>query len=270
VPALALLVRVALGVSPFALLALLAALFGPLLARRDPRLGWAACAGALLFFVFPFGYATAVAQLATGESLRFAAPAMAIGAVLLAPPARRFAGVATVLLLASTLYGVWYVLAIFWNDGGTHSALAFAALAVAIAATGHVRRIAWPNAIAFGLAVVAAVHLAARDPLDYYADALRVGAAKPGVYAWLERTRPAAIGGWGLRLGVVNVLAPSARTLDLPDAAPCARARSAGALLVAVAQSDRSPAENAERLQRARACGRALFSDATGVVVEPE
>lgn len=270
VPALALLIRVALTVSPFALLTLLAALLGPLLGRRDPRLGWAACAGALLFFVFPFGYATAVAQLATGESLRFAAPAMAIGAVLLALPARRAAGAATAALLASTLYGIWYVLAIFWNDGGTHAALAFAALAVAIAALAHIRRIAWANALAFGLAVVAATHLAARHPLDYYADALHVGAAKPGVYAWLERTRPAAIGGWGLRLGVVNVLAPSTRTLDLPDTAPCAQARSADALLVAVAQSDRSPAENAARLQRARTCGRAVYSDAIGVVVEPE
>lgn len=267
--AFALLARVALTTSPFALIALCAALLGPLLARRDARLGWAACIAALLFLVFPFGYATSVAQLATGASLRFAAPAMALGAVLLAPAARRVWPAATALLIASTIFGIWEVLAIFWNDGGTHAAVVFAALAVAIAAAAHFRRAAWTNALAFGVAVVAATHLAARHPLDYYADSLRVDGIAPGVYRWIESARPAAVGGWGLRLGVVNVLAPSTRTFDLLDAAPCAQARSEHAVLVAVAQSDRSTDANADRLRRARACGRVVYADAIGVAAAP-
>ena len=92
--ALAILARVTFAASPFASVALLAALAGPLLARREPRLGWAACAAALLFFALPFGYASSVAQLATGASLRFAAPAVAAGALILATPARRKAAIA--------------------------------------------------------------------------------------------------------------------------------------------------------------------------------
>jgi hypothetical protein len=268
-PALVLLVRVGAILSPFALVALVAALFAPLIARREPRLGWAACASALLFFALPFGYATSVAQLATGASLRFAAPALAAGAVVLARPARRAGIIATLLLLASTLFGVTYLLWIFWNDGGTHVALVVAALAAATAAIAGLTRRGWVSAIAFAAAVVVSTHLAARHPLDYYTDALRVGVTPPGVYRWIATTHPTAIGGWGLRVGVVNVLSPQTRTLDLPDIGACTQAHREAVLLVAVAQSDRSDAENAQRLRAARACGEIVFADATGVAARP-
>ncbi len=268
-PALATLVRVAYDTSPFALLALLAALAGPALARRTPRLGWAACAAALLVFVLPFGYATSVAQLATGASLRFAAPAIAAGAVLLAIAMRRSPGVGAALFLASTLYGVWYVLAIFWNDGGTHVAIACAALAVAVAAATRLARTRWPNAALFGIAVIAAVHLASRQPLGYYTDALRAGASPPGIYRWIAATHPAAVGSWGLRLGSVNVLSPATRTVDLPDLQACTQARRDRVLLAAVAQSDLSANANRQRLRLARACGHTIYEDESGVVTEP-
>jgi hypothetical protein len=268
-PAFATLARVTFSESPFGLIALVAALFGPVITWRESRLGSAALASALLFFVLPFGYASSVAQLATGASLRFAAPAIAVGAVILGRAACRISAIATALLLASTLVGIWYVLAIFWNDGGTHIAIAFAAVAVAVAATAHLRRIAWPNAVAFGLGVIAAAHLAARHPLDYYADALRVGGRSPGLYRWIKAARPPAIGGWGLRLGVVNVLSPATRTVDLSDSMPCAQARRDGVLLVAVAQSDLPRAANGQRLGRARACGHPLYADAIAVVAQP-
>jgi hypothetical protein len=268
VPAFVLLARVAATASPFALLALLAALFGPLIARRDRRLGWAASAAALLFFVMPFSYETAVAQLATGASLRFAAPAIAAGAIALAYPARRAPAIATVLLGLSTLLGVWYVLAIFWNDGGTHIAIVFALLAATLVALVRTRA-TWPYAIAFGFAVIATTHLASRHPIDYYNDSLRVESISPGVYRWIATEHPAAIGGWGLRLGVVNVLSPQTRTLDLADAEPCAQAQRETALLVAVAQSDLTADTNRARLERARACGPALYADAIGIVAQP-
>ncbi|MBV9334004.1 MAG: hypothetical protein JO146_08345 [Candidatus Eremiobacteraeota bacterium] len=260
---------VALRVSPFALTALLAALVAPAIARNEPVLRWAPCAAALLFLVLPFGYATSVAQLATGASLRFAAPAMAAGAIVLAPYARRITAFATALLLASTAYGIWYVLGIFWNDGGTHVAIAFALLAAAVAGIARMQRIAWANAVAFAFGVIASVHLAARHPLDYYNDALRVGTTSPGIYRWIAETRPAAIGGWGLRLGVVNVLAPKTRTLDLPDNDACTQARREVAALVAVAENDLPSDENAQRLAAARRCGETLFNDATAVAARP-
>jgi hypothetical protein len=267
--ALAILARVGFALSPFALFALLLALFGPLVATRDRGLGWAACAAALLFFALPFGYATSVAQLATGASLRFAAPAIAAGAVLLAYPARRAVAIATVLLGGSALFGIASVLAIFWNDGATHVAVAFALLAVAVAALARSARVAWPNAIAFAFAVVATVHLASRHPLDYYIDSLRVGTNAPGVYRWIATARPASIGGWGLRLGVVNVLSPLTRTLDLSDEGACAQAARERVLLVAVAQNDRPVEVNAQRLSAARLCGSVRYADAIGVVTEP-
>ncbi|HEY1868680.1 MAG TPA: hypothetical protein VGG70_10330 [Candidatus Cybelea sp.] len=267
--ALATLAAVALRVSPFALTALLAALLAPAIARNDPLLRWAPCGAALLFLLLPFGYATSVAQLATGASLRFGAPAIAAGAIVLAPYARRFHPYAAALLLASTAYGSWYVLAIFWNDGGTHIAIACAVLAAAVAAAAQMQRIAWPNAAAFGLAVIAAVHLAARHPLDYYADALRAGPVPPGIYRWIAAARPAAIGGLGLRLGAVNVLSPHTDTIDLPDRDACAQARRDGALMVAVAENDLAPNENARRLVAARECGVTLYADATGVAAAP-
>ncbi len=268
VPALALFVRVAVQTSPFAALAFVAALLGPLVGG-DRRAGWAACAAALLFLVLPFGYATSVAQLATGASLRFAAPAIALGALLLVPAARRISTAATALALASTLFGIWSIASVFWNDGSTHVALVVAALAAAAAAASRWRPPAWGWAIAIALSVVATSHIAARHPVDYYSDALRVDSATPGIYRWIASERPRTLGGWGLRLGVVNVLSPATRTRDLPDDAACAQARTNGVLLAAVAESDRDAALNADRIARARACGRALYADATGVIADP-
>lgn len=267
--ALEILVRVAFVASPFALIALIAALLGRLIAAREPPIGWAACASAVLFLLLPFGYATSVAQLATGASLRFAAPAVAAGSVILTRPIRAIGVAATALLLLSTLYGVWQVLAVFWNDGGTHVAVLVALLAVAVTALAHRQRRAWPSAVAFAAAVIVAAHLAGRHPLDYFSDALRVGSNEPGVYRWIAASRPAALGSWGVRLGVVNVLSPTTRTLDLPDAGACAAARRFKVLLVAVAQNDLTPNENAARLRDARRCGSTLYADATAVVAQP-
>ncbi|MEO6834534.1 MAG: hypothetical protein ABI231_01315, partial [Candidatus Tumulicola sp.] len=61
-------------------------------------------------------------------------------------------------------------------------------------------------------------------------------------------------------------LAPATRAFDLPEVAPCATARSQGALLIAVVENDRTPASNARRLAAARACGRVRYDDATAVV----
>ncbi|MGC1985312.1 MAG: hypothetical protein WA668_07985, partial [Candidatus Cybelea sp.] len=269
VPGLWLLVSVAARISPFALLALCAAAAGPLIARGRRGLGWAALASVAVFFALPFGYETAVAQLASGASLRFAAPAIVLGALLLTPGFRRSATASTVLLLCSTIFGAWYVLSIFWNDGSTHVALLAAALGAAVAAATRAPSLRGLRLLAAGLAVIFTIHYAGRHPIDYYDDALRVGDATPGVYRWIASARPARIGGAGLRLGVVNVLSPATQTRDLPDERPCSGARRARVLLVAVAQNDLTPAANSQRLDAARACGHVVYADPIGVVAEP-
>ncbi len=268
IPALALLDRVALAASPFAVVAFCATLLGPAIAE-DRRVGWAALGSALLFFVLPFGYSTWVAQLAGGASLRFAAPAVAAGAVILTRPMRGLAAVSTALLIAAALYGVWIVFAIFWNDGLTRIALPVALLAVALVAAAHRRRVEWPYAAAFGVTIVATTYLGARHPLDYYADALRVGTTTPGVYRWIATHRPPALGGVGMRIGVVNVVSPATHTLDLSDAGACAQARGNNVLLAAVADNDRTPEANAQRLRTARSCGTVVYDDGIAVVVQP-
>lgn len=267
-PALWMLITVTLRISPFALLALAVALFAPTFSR-DRRLAWGAFAAAAVFFVLPFGYATSVAQLAGGASLRFAAPAIAAGALVLAGPARRIGMVAAALLTASAVYGIYYVLAIFWNDGSTHVALAIAPIAVAVAAIARRGRVWWPNALAFGLAVVVAAHLAARHPLDYYNDALTVGGKQPGVYRWIAQNQPARIGGDGVRLGVVNVLSPTTFTSDLLDPSACAQARRTDVILVAVRQSDLPEDANLNRMLAARACGSVLYADSNAIAAWP-
>lgn len=265
------LVAVTASASPFALAALGAALCGPLLAGNARALGWAACASVLLFLVLPFGYETSVPQLATGESLRFAAPAIAAGTIALAFALRRFTaipmmtGALTAVFFASALFGIWRVLGIFWNDGSTHAAIPLALIGTAAVAAAYRLRAAWPALGASFCGVLLSTHLAARHPIDYYNDALRVNGTAPGIYDFIAHERPRAIGGAGLRLGVVNVLSPDTYTRDLLDDGACATARRANLQLVAVAQSDLPAETNATRLAAARACVPVFYSDAIGV-----
>ncbi len=118
--------------SPFASIALLAALTAPFFVWREAasgRVAWAA-------FGSPLDCSSSSCPSDTQAPSRTgsrparrcasAAPAIAAGTVVLASLVRRIAPagiVATALLLAaSTLFGVGYVLAIFWNDSA-HPAL---------------------------------------------------------------------------------------------------------------------------------------------------
>ncbi|HVN69800.1 MAG TPA: hypothetical protein VMU38_09150 [Candidatus Binatia bacterium] len=266
---LALFARVAFVASPFVLLAIAAALLGPFYARRDARLAWSGSAAALLFFALPFGFASNVAQLATGASLRFAAPAIAAGALLLARPATRVATIATLLLWASTLFGAFVVLALFANDAPTLLAPLVALLAIGVVALTRRQRAAWAIPAGIVAGAIAGSLLAASHPVDFYADALRVSGRATGLYAWIARRQPDAIGGTGLALGAVNVLSPRTRTVEAGDVAACALAGRDRLWLVAVAEDGRAAAFNARRLRDARACGAVLYDDGSAVVASP-
>jgi hypothetical protein len=266
IPGVALLVRVTLFASPFALLAMIAAAAGPLIdGERHRALGWAALGALLAFLVMPLAYADARPQLETGASLRYAAPVIALGALLVTRLAARAPIVAAVLFATSAVFGTVSILSIFWNDASTHVALAVGLLTVANVVLARALRARWLLVAGFAAAVVLAAHDGARHPLDYFVDAQRFNGRPSGVYEWIAREQPAAVGGWGLRIGIVNVLAPSARALDLPDTTPCATARRQHVLLIAVAENDRPPEINAQRLRDARSCRPVRFDDGLAV-----
>ena len=270
-PALAELIRVLLLTSPFSLIALAAASAAPFALRGTARaLGWCAFAAAVLFVALPFGYDNGDLQLATGASVRFAAPAIALGGLLIAVPALRAPRAAAILLVLSAVAGAALVVAIFANDAPTLAGLAVAALALAIAAIPQLRESRWLVTTAVAAAIFASAILAERNAPAYYSDALRVGGKEPQVYAWIARTAPPAIAGWGVPIGVVNVLSPGTRTIDAPDAAPCDTARDERALLVTVAENKHTSEENARRLAVARTCGSILYDDGIAVVAKPQ
>ena len=218
----------------------------------------------------PLAYADRHPQLETGASLRYAAPALALGALLLARIAARWPRAAFVLLLLCTAFGASEILATYWNDGGTRVALAIAALAAGNAAFARMKGVRAALPAGFAIAVVVATILAARFPVDYYADGLRVNGRATGAYGWIARAQPPAVGGWGLRAGIVNVLDPAARVLDLPEATPCLTAERERVLIVAVAEDDRADDLNASRLRAARACGgRVRYDDGIAIAVSP-
>lgn len=268
-PALALLVAVSLRVSPLALAALCAALFGPLFGPPYRRLGYAGLAAAAVFLLLPFGYISNTAQLATGASLRFAAPAIAAGLLLLTRLAGAKPLLAMTLLGASAVYGAGSILAVFWNDAPTRTAPLVALLAIGAIALARQRRALWAAGAGFAAAAFAASWLAASHPVDFYSDALRVDGRSTGLYAWIAQRRPPAIGGWGLLLGTVNVLAPGTRTVALLEPDACATARREALALVVVAEDDRTPESNRARLAAARACGSVLYDDGVAIVALP-
>ncbi|HTU80564.1 MAG TPA: hypothetical protein VMF61_00450 [Candidatus Acidoferrales bacterium] len=256
--------------SPFALIAYAAAFAAPLFTRGKLRaLGWAAFGAAAAFLAMPLAFADWHPQLASGESLRFAAPAIAAGAIVLARPVARFAAVATPLLLASAAYGAAAVLAIFWNDATARAAIGVALVAVAAAWLSRRFETPWPVVAGITAATIATTALAAHRPVGYYADALSIAGRPAELYAWIARDRPAAVGGWGLRIGAVNALSPGSRAIDLPDEGACSAARARGVVLIATAEADRSAAFNARRLRAARACGRLVFASPDAIVADP-
>ena len=175
--------------------------------------------------------------------------------------------IATALLVVSTLYGVWYVLAIFWNDGGTHARPGIRHSCRCRRRDRASARVAWLNAVAFGLGVISP-RISRPHPLDYYNDALRVGP----IARRLSMDRDDTSAG-GRRLGSAPRCRQRSLAFDIHRRSArweaCAQARRNALVLVAVAQNDLPFFANTLRLQEARACGHALFSDRIGIAAHP-
>lgn len=254
--------------APFGFLLLLAAFASPRLAR-DSTLAKAGIATAFVALVMPFGFANAQAQLVSGASLRYFAPAMACGALVIAPSLAAFASFALWLLLAATVLESLGVLAIFLNDRVSLAAVTLAPAVAVIVAVAHKLRLRYSLAVAAGCAIVVTVLLAGRTPTRFYADALAVRGQRSGIYAWLARAQPPRVAGWGLRIGTVAVLSPRSVAMDVPDADPCGHAQRANAVLVAVAESTQPDSFNRLRIHDAALCGRVLYRDPVAIAVEP-
>jgi hypothetical protein len=180
-----------------------------------------------------------VAQLASGQSLRFALPLLALGALrLIALPRFVAAGAAVVaaIVLAFSIDPWWRV---FASDATTHDVgiiVSLVALALAVLVLAGRRGLRVGALAAAGLIALAgwAAGLAASHPLDYLADRFDQDAQPIGAFAVLHALRPSHLVVAGLPSGAVVIAVPAARVDDAGEEA-CTQARAGGAMLVTTA-----------------------------------
>jgi hypothetical protein len=233
-----------------------------------------ALAGALALVVFmfePFGFASSLPQLATGASLRFGLPAMAVGAVGFCLLAARWPLIIGALAAASAAWGVVRMQALYWNDVATHSALPLIAVLAALIAFGR-RRVGeaiW--AIAGTGALMFLAWTASTRAADFYAASMRGYDGSPtGVFAWLAQHQPRRVLVEFARGGSVSMTSPRTAVFDRDVAADaCDQARGLRALLIVGTDPAVAPKTHQLRLDEARACGRTLYEDSGAVVVDP-
>ena len=238
---------------------------------RDAGLRLTAAAALLVFLCEPFGFDNPLPQLATGSSLRYALPFLALGALGLIPFARRLP---LALGCAALAFAVWdgvRIVAIFWRDTTGHGeawvlALAFAALLLA-ALRPRIARVATPL-LTLGL-IAYAVVLAASHPVDYFNDAFSAPGARTQFFTWLNTHRPSALVAWNLRAGALVVVSPESRVLDGLERDPCGEAQRNHALLVAYVEPSGAASRRDEVRERALDCGPALYRDPLVLVVAP-
>jgi hypothetical protein len=220
---------------------------------RDLPLRICAIGCAFFFFFEPFGFKNDIPQLATGASLRYALPALAIGSVGAFAVLRRVEIVCGFASGVLALSQIRTVDAIFFNDATTHGvAIVGVMLAVALALG---RTVPKSFAVLFaGLALVTyASRLAGTHPLDYLSDALSAGRGTR-VFSWLAATKPKRVVGVHVSIGMISLASPSTVAYDSDDRDPCRQARAAGALLMTPHDSG---------------CGRIVYADPFATVSRP-
>jgi hypothetical protein len=225
----------------------------------DARYRLAALGALGIFLVMPYGFANAFPQLATGQSLRYALPLFALGALrLIVLPEYVAAGAAALAGVAEVFeIGRWW--RVFASDATTHDVslvliMVAVALVAVILAARRAPRLGVLYVVGFIVLMSWSAGLASSHPLDYLADRFDPQAHSGGVFATLHALGPRHVVVDGLPAGAVVLAVPSARVDDAaPDA--CAQARTAGALLVTTAP--------------ASCAGEELYRDAMVRVVAP-
>ncbi len=237
---------------------------------RDVRQRIAAAVSLAIFLLHPFGFVNPQPQLATGSSLRYAAPLLALGGLFLSELGRRIPIPTGIAALAIATFGVSHLLGVFSSDATTHGTpfivlgLAF----VLLLPWDRIRSWALPAA---GCALTAyAVVLAGSHPLDYYENWLGGGPGRSTFFRWLAATRPPAIVGYGLRIGSISAVSPTTRAIDAAAIDPCREAHNLGALLVVAGDVLVTAGTGyVPRRTFAEGCGPIVFDDGTTIVVNP-
>jgi hypothetical protein len=226
-------------------------------------LRWAAFASLALFLLVPFGYTNDVPQLASGQSLRYALPFVAIGAAALCMLRGRYVvGLIPVALLGAVA-GIAQLWQLYWNDATTHDVRIVLLLAAAVAAGVSGVRVAGLRsalgAMALCLGVVWSAGLAGERPSAYLADRYGVAGAPAGAFDAFRATTFARVVAVRLPAGAATLIRPGVDAYDAEPADACALAHALRAgLLIALPAG--SPG---------LACGPALFRDTTSALIAP-
>jgi len=244
----------------------------------DRRLRVAAFAALIVFFLHPFGFNDDNPQLATGTSLRYAAPFFALGALFVSELASRGAlalgglvqiAIGTLALIVAG-FGVGRVADVYWKDAMTHGTFAvIVVMAIALILPMRVDRLRLATTSASAAFVAYAVVLAGSHPLDYYEDWLGGPTVHSNFFHWLARAQPQAIVGYGLRVGSISAVSPATRAIDAIREDPCGEARRLDALLAIANDAPGPPPGRTAHLRIARHCGATVFDDGATIVVNP-
>jgi hypothetical protein len=249
---------------PAAVCCFIAPLFALFARGKERQIAVAGTLSLVLFLLTPFAYDNDMPQLALGWSLRYDLAELAIGALCLAPLARRFPFPFAILAVIGSLAGFARLLFILNHDASILIAFVVAVLAgicVLVAFMPRARVAGGFAAAGVGIALLlyGSGTAYAHAPESYAIVPPRVGGAETQFFAWF-RSHAHAAESINLRAGTLLMLAPASRVYDA-DAAECVRAKSEKAWIVV--------AKGAQRTQAARSCGSVLFEDADFIAVLP-
>ncbi|MGH7716011.1 MAG: hypothetical protein ACREML_08450 [Vulcanimicrobiaceae bacterium] len=231
---------------------------------KERRVAIAGVAALVLFLLSPFAYANDMPQLALGWSLRYDLPELAIGALCLAPLARKLPLPFAIAAAISAIAGIARLLYILNHDTSILIAFIGACFIVLAAFVAFLRSARYAaafaaGAIAIGLALFGANTASVRAASSYAVIAPRIAGNETAFFTWFQ-AHPHDAESVNLRAGTLLMLAPTMRIFDA-DTVDCARVKSEKAWIV-VAKGD-------ERTQAARTCGHVIFEDADFIAVLP-
>lgn len=235
---------------------------------QNKRMRAAAVAVNLFFLFVPFGFDNGTAQLATGQSLRFALPLAALGALLLCEIPARFTVAAISGAILSTLFGVIQVWRSYANDATTHDTILivviYTVLFLLVGLSKNPAR--WVNAysaLAFICLVGWASGLAGAHPALYLDDRYGIAGHPTGAFLFLKTLPPQRLITRGFPAGSAIMVGSRFDVYDaLPDT--CREGREITAMIVANLAS----LGEADKMAIA-ACGKTVYRDTAGLIVVP-
>jgi hypothetical protein len=240
------------------------------IALAQTRVLRVALACALTVFLFqPLGFTHISEAFGTDTSLRYGLPFLVVGALVLAPLARRAPRTCFIIALLCALYGAYRVVNVFANDQmtrGTWWVILMVAFVVLVTPSRF--RPGAGSLLAMGIAAYTVV-LAGSHPAGYYDDWLDGSSRQTQLFEWIAHNEPSAVVGSHFRVGAINVVSPGTRVADALADEPCEEALRLHALLVLANEDPGTNATWERDRTRASVCGVTVYSDPWSVVVEP-